>query len=253
MDPVDPAVARTAAFLARATALHQQYRAGQIHAHVPDALSDGGRTLEDLVSEHLPASHAALQAASRGLFFSLPVAFDAAESIGPYLAVIDRDSSGEPYRFLDMGALIATQAFGENDPAAIRAILDALPFAVSRYAHSEYQTVLSLRLKAALNAVAPPGTPRHFVVNTGAEAVENAIKAALMNRVMTTEDRDGGFVVSFEGAFHGRTLGCLAVTHRKKARLGFPTFDWPHIPFPSDEPKSPKETLRREDRTLKPL
>src|SRR5262249_58648234 len=132
-----------------------QYRAAQVRAHVPEALSDGGRTLEDLVSEHLPASHAALQAASRGLFFSLPVAFDAAESIGPYLAIVDRDPAGQPYRFLDMGALIATQPFGENDPAAIRAILESLPFVVSRYAHSEYQTVLSLRLKAALNRIAP--------------------------------------------------------------------------------------------------
>src|SRR5262245_19392151 len=169
MDPLDPAVAKTAAFLEHATALHGRYRAGQIHAHVPAALSDSGRTLEELVSEHLPASHSALQAASRGLFFSLPVAFDAAESIGPYLAIVDRDASGEPYRFLDMGALIATQPFGENDPAAISAILESLPFVVSRYAHSEYQTILSLRLKAALNRIAPAGTPRHFVVNTGAE------------------------------------------------------------------------------------
>src|SRR5262249_7625356 len=64
---------------------------------------------------------------------------------------------------------------------------------------------------------------------------------------------DGGFIVSFEGAFHGRTLGSLAVTHRKKARLGFPTFDWPHISFPVEEERSPKETLRREDRSLKQL
>src|ERR1051325_2631463 len=77
-------------------------------------------------------------AASRGLFFSLPVAFDPAESIGPYLAITDRDSAGEPYRFLDMGALIATHAFGENDPHVVTAIVESLPFAVSRYAHSEY-------------------------------------------------------------------------------------------------------------------
>ena len=74
-----------------------------------------------------------------------------------------------------------------------------------------------------------------------------------MNRVMTSPDGDGGFIVSFDGAFHGRTLGALAVTHRKKARLGFPTFDWPHIPFPIEEPGAPKETLRREDRSLKQL
>ena len=148
---------------------------------------------------------------------------------------------------------IATHAFGENDPQLVKAVLESFPFAVSRYSHSEYQTVLSLRLKAELNRIAPAGTPRHFVVNTGAEAVENAIKAALMNRVMTAEDGDGGFVVSFEGAFHGRTLGSLAVTHRKKARLGFPTFEWPHVSFPVEEATSPRETLRREDRSLKQL
>src|SRR5713226_616859 len=70
---------------------------------------------------------------------------------------------------------------------------------------------------------------------------------------MTSEDRDGGFIVSFEGAFHGRTLGSLAVTHRKKARLGFPTFDWPHIPFPVELTGAPRETLRREERSLKQL
>jgi 4-aminobutyrate aminotransferase-like enzyme len=253
MDLLDPAVARTAAYLERATQLHARYRAGQIHAHVPDALCDVARSLEDLVSEHLPASHAALQAASRGLFFSLPVAFDATESIGPYLAIVDRDAAGEPYRFLDMGALIATHPFGENDPAAIRAILQELPFVVSRYAHSEYQTVVSLRLKAALNRIAPAGTPRHFVVNTGAEAVENAIKSVLLNRVKTSDHEGGSFIVSFEGAFHGRTLGSLAVTHRKKARLGFPTFEWPHISFPVENSRSPKETLRREERSLKQL
>jgi 4-aminobutyrate aminotransferase-like enzyme len=70
---------------------------------------------------------------------------------------------------------------------------------------------------------------------------------------MTSADGDGGFIVSFEGAFHGRTLGSLAVTHRKKARLGFPTFDWPHISFPVEEIGSPKETARREERSLKQL
>ncbi|OLC46855.1 MAG: hypothetical protein AUH43_12955 [Acidobacteria bacterium 13_1_40CM_65_14] len=249
----DIASAPAGEFLDRVARLNAQYRAGQIRAHVPEALQDGERSLEELIERHLPASHAAFQAASRSLFFSLPVAFDPAQAVGPYLAIVDRDPTGQPYRFLDMGALIATHAFGENDPAVVAAIINALPFVASRYAHSEYQTVLSLRLKAELNRIAPAGMPRHFVVNTGAEAVENAIKSVLLNRVMTSEDGDGGFIVSFEGAFHGRTLGSLAVTHRKKARLGFPTFDWPHIAFPVDEPRSPKETLRREERSLKQL
>ena len=117
---------------------------------------------------------------------SLPVAFDPAESVGPYLAVVDRDASGQPYRFLDMGALIATLRSAKTIRRLCGAILESLPFVTSRYAHSEYQTTLSLRLKAELNRIAPAGTPRHFVVNTGAEAVENAIKSVLLNRVMTS-------------------------------------------------------------------
>jgi 4-aminobutyrate aminotransferase-like enzyme len=253
MNPFDPAVSRAAESLERVAQLDARYRAGQVHAHVPEAFGDSERSVEELVEQHLMASHTALKAASRGLFFSLPVAFDPAESIGRYLGVVARHAAGQPYRFLDMGALIATQAFGENDPVVVRAALESLSFVTSRYAHSEYQTVLSLRLKSELNRIAPTGTPRHFIVNTGAEAVENAIKSVLMNRVMTSPDGDGGFIVSFEGAFHGRTLGALAVTHRKKARLGFPTFDWPHIPFPVEEAASPKETARREERSLKQL
>ena len=53
-----------------------------------------------------------------------------------------RDEYAEPYRFIDMGAQIATQALGENDPAVVDATLRLLPFAMSRYAHWEYQTVL---------------------------------------------------------------------------------------------------------------
>jgi len=249
----DAAISKAAKSLESVAQLNARYRAGEVHAYVPEALRDSERALEELVEQHLAASHAALEGASGSLFFSLPVAFDPAESVGPYLAVIDRDAAGRPYRFLDMGALIATNAFGENDPRVVRAVLESLPSISSRYAHSEYQTVLSLRFKAELNRIAPAGTPRHFIVNTGAEAVENAIKSVLMNRVMTSQDGDGGFIVSFEGAFHGRTLGSLAVTHRKKARLGFPTFDWPHIPFPVEEAASPRETARREERSLKQL
>jgi 4-aminobutyrate aminotransferase-like enzyme len=249
----DGEISHVTTFLEHVIHLNARYRAGGLQTYVPEALNDSERGLEELIEEVLPASHAATEEASRSLFFSLPVAFDPAESVGPYLAVADRDASGRPYLFLDMGALIATSAFGENDPAVVRALLESLPFVTSRYAHSEYQTTLSLRLKRELNRIAPVGTPRHFVVNTGAEAVENAIKAVLLHRVKTSEDGHGGFIVSFEGAFHGRTLGSLAVTHRKKARLGFPTFDWPHIAFPFEERGAPRATARREERSLKQL
>jgi L-lysine 6-transaminase len=251
MDEFESARADLDRYLKLVGDLNARYRAGGIHVRVPDALASD-EPLEDLVRRLLPASSAALAAAARSLFFSLPVAFDPAHSVGPYLATLDRAPDGEPYRFIDMGAMIATHALGENDPGVVEALLREMACVTSRYAHSEYQTALSLRLKARLDRIAPAGTPRHFVVNTGAEAVENAIKAVLLNRVKTSGETGGGFIVSFEGAFHGRTLGSLAVTHRKKARLGFPTFDWPHVSFPALD-GSDREAARREERSLKQL
>src|SRR5579871_956269 len=70
--------------------LNAMYRSGKMRVHVPRALHDSEGSLDDLVVQLLPASHAALQSASQGLFFSLPVAFDPAESVGPYLAAVDR-------------------------------------------------------------------------------------------------------------------------------------------------------------------
>ncbi|OGJ86608.1 MAG: hypothetical protein A2268_12925 [Candidatus Raymondbacteria bacterium RifOxyA12_full_50_37] len=224
-----------------------------MRAHTPEALLDFDRPIEACVAACFPDSHALLDGARRSLFYSLPVAFDPALGEGCYLATVDRDETGEPWRFIDMGALIATRAFGENDPGLNKAIFADLPSVVNRYAHSEYQTVLSLRFKAALDRIAPSGTPRHFVVNTGAEAVENALKAALLVRSHTAGEKEGGVIVSFEGAFHGRTLGALAVTHRKKARLGFPTFDWPQVIFPIEDPCAPAATQRREEQSLRQL
>src|SRR5262245_13632664 len=140
---IETAAQHLANWLDKRNQLNDRYRAGRIHVHVPAALADRDQPLDKLVEQHFPASHAAFVAASRNLFFSLPVAFEPSESIGPYLAVVDRDAAGEPYRFIDMGALIATQAFGENDPDVVTALLESFPFAVSRYSHSEYQTVLS--------------------------------------------------------------------------------------------------------------
>lgn len=250
-------------YLARIGELDARYRAGQVRVNVPAGLLEAGVELEADVAACLPESRRLLEGAANGLFLSLPVAFDPAWSVGPYLATVDRDGAGEPYRFLDLGAMIASQPFGENDPAVAATVVEALPFAVGRYAHSEYQTSLSLRFKEALDGIAPAGTPRHFVVNTGAEAVENAIKALLLNRVKTLAPGGTGgdpvrtpadlFVVSFEGGYHGRTLGSLAVTQRRRARLGFPTFEWPHVAFPVEDPRSESRTARRDEKSLEQL
>src|SRR6266545_4713855 len=97
MGELSAAVSLAATWIERVAALHTAYRSGEIHAYVPEELHEGAGTLDDLIQQHLPASHAALAAASHSLFFSLPVAFDPGESIGPYLAIVDRDGAGKPY------------------------------------------------------------------------------------------------------------------------------------------------------------
>lgn len=43
-------------------------------------------------------------------------------------------------------------------------------------------------------------------------------------------------ILSFDGAFHGRTFGCLTATHSKAIhKLDIPAFDWPVAPFPKVE------------------
>lgn len=79
--------------------------------------------------------------------------------------------------------------------------------------------------------IAPPGLDRAFLCNSGAEAVEAAIKLA---RLHTGRNR----VVAAMRGFHGRTLGALSATHKKSHRDGFgplvPGFSF--VPF-NDEAK----------------
>ena len=71
------------AYLERVASLHRRYREGEIHVHIPAALEDSDLSLDELIRKCLPASSAALEAASRSLFFSLPVAFDPRGRSGP--------------------------------------------------------------------------------------------------------------------------------------------------------------------------
>jgi len=84
------------------------------------------------------------------------------------------------------------------------------------------------------------------------------INSVLMTLVMSSSPprrRPAGSIVSFEGAFHApRFSGALAVTHLEEGALGFPTFRPGHTsPSPSSSASSPKETLRREERSLQHL
>ncbi|GIL92514.1 hypothetical protein Vretifemale_20029 [Volvox reticuliferus] len=79
-----------------------------------------------------------------------------------------------------------------------------------------------------LSAVLPPSLDTYFLANSGAEAVDNAVKIA---RAATGRQN----IIAFEGGFHGRTLGSMALTSSKTIyRQGFgPLIPGVHIaPYP---------------------
>ncbi|MBO4248212.1 aminotransferase class III-fold pyridoxal phosphate-dependent enzyme [Halomicrobium sp. IBSBa] len=74
-----------------------------------------------------------------------------------------------------------------------------------------------------------------FLSNSGAEAVENAIK-------ISYDHRRGKYAITFEGAFHGRTLGALSLNRSKAVyRRQFPEIATVHdVPFCDDRHCTPE-------------
>ena len=124
-------------------------------------------------------------------------------------------------RYIDFAAGIAVVNTGHQHPKVVAAVEEQLKsFSHVCFQVTPYETYI--RLAERLNAIAPVGQPaKTLFLSTGAEAVENAVKVA---RAFT--GRPG--VVSFSGAFHGRTLMAMALTGKVNPyKKGFG-------PFPSD-------------------
>lgn len=132
-------------------------------------------------------------------------------------------------RFLDFSAGLAVVATGHCHPQVVEAIQKQ----AARLIHmsgTDFYYENMVELAERLAALAPGGVPRRvFFGNSGAEAVEAAIKLA---RYHTGRDR----FVAFLGAFHGRTLGALSLTASKSVqRRGFGPLvpGVHHVPYPN--------------------
>lgn len=125
------------------------------------------------------------------------------------------DDEGRAY--LDFVAGIAVNALGYNDEGLNRAIREALDSGVI-HTSNLYHTAAHAEL-AALLCETSFADRVHFC-NSGAEAVEGAIK---FSRKVAYEagkpDKTG--IVAFSNAFHGRTMGALALTPREKYQKPF--------------------------------
>lgn len=118
--------------------------------------------------------------------------------------------------FLDFGSQICSNPLGYNVPELIEVIKKYSNRSPIKYAGQDFNVEEHLKLIEELTGISPKGMDAAFLVNSGAEAVENAIKICMHNRPKMK------FSVSINGAFHGRTLGALSLNHSKAVhRKGF--------------------------------
>ncbi|HUO32404.1 MAG TPA: 4-aminobutyrate--2-oxoglutarate transaminase [Bryobacteraceae bacterium] len=124
-------------------------------------------------------------------------------------------------RLLDFAGGIGCLNAGHRDPGVVAAVhAQADRFLHTCFMVAPYESYV--RLAEKLNALAPGSAPKKtLLLNSGAEAVENAIKIA---RAYTHRPA----VICFEDAFHGRTLLTLSLTSKTHPyKAGFE-------PFPGD-------------------
>lgn len=158
-------------------------------------------------------------AVPRGPYHATPLF--AAKAEGALIEDVDGN------RFIDFAGGIGCLNIGHRAPRVVAAIREQL----EKYLHlcfsvTPYESYVAVAEK--LNALAPGKFPKKtFIINTGAEAVENAIKIA---RAYTKRPS----VICFEDAFHGRTLLTMSLTSKTHPyKAGFAPFasDIYRIPF----------------------
>ena len=153
------------------------------------------------------------QSVARGLSHATPVYVARAE--GAVLEDVDGN------RYIDLAGGIGCLNVGHRSPEVVTAIHNQL----DNFLHTCVQVTAYenyVELAERLNRLAPGTSPKKTILlNTGAEAVENAVKIA---RAYTKKPG----IIAFEDAFHGRTMMTLALTSKTHPyKAGF-------HPFPSE-------------------
>ena len=137
-----------------------------------------------------------------------PVVFDKGEGVRLY------DVDGKEY--LDFCAGIAVFALGYGN----KAYNDAIKSQIDKLLHTSNLYYSEPTAKAAKRLVEVSGLNRVFFTNSGAEAIEGAIKAA--KRYAYNKDNSADHeIITFSHSFHGRTMGALSITGNEKYRQPF--------------------------------
>ena len=142
-------------------------------------------------------------------------------SLAPPLAMLERGEGAHVWdvdgnRYLDFLAGIAVNALGHAHPVLVDAVSRQVATLahVSNYFASPPQLELAERLRRITGA---GDTGRVFFANSGAEAIEAAIKLARLNRGDGRRTR----ILSLINSFHGRTMGSLSLTGKTALREAF--------------------------------
>lgn len=152
-----------------------------------------------------------------------------------YPLVVERGSGAviedvDGNRYLDFTAGIAVTATGHCHPEVVAAIKDQAD-KLLHMSGTDFYYRPQIDLAERLAKAAPGPSPKKvFFTNSGAEAIEGALKLA---RWHTDRSR----VVAFYGAFHGRTYGAMSLSGSKLVhRRGFSPLvpDIHHVEFPRD-------------------
>jgi acetylornithine/N-succinyldiaminopimelate aminotransferase len=143
---------------------------------------------------------------------TMPIGLEVVGAEGSWLYTADGR------RYLDLIAGIGVSALGHGHPA----VLDAIAMQARRHLHvmvyGEYVIEAQVRLAETLTRLLPAPLECVYFTNSGAEAIEGALKTA---RKHTHRER----FVAFDGAYHGDTMAALAL-------MGNPAFRAPFEPLP---------------------
>ncbi len=151
-----------------------------------------------------PKARAIVEADDRWISPSYTRSYPMVAKRGRGLRVEDVDGN----EFLDFAAGIAVTSTGHCHPDVVRAIQNQAAELIHMSGTDFYYEGL-VTLAERLSAVAPmPGPHRFYYGNSGAEAIECALKLA---RYHTGRPN----IIAFFGAFHGRTMGALSLTASK--------------------------------------
>lgn len=124
------------------------------------------------------------------------------------------DDGGKQY--LDMGAGIAVSALGYGNDE----YKQALKQQIDKLIHVSNLYFTEPSIDAANRLCAASGMDAVFFTNSGAEAVEGAIKLA-RKYAYQKNPQGKGEIIAMEHSFHGRTMGALSVTGTKHYREAF--------------------------------